>query len=73
MGFSFAVPCIMKVEFTKYLENYLWPSFVTSKSSHVHMMFIMIMFNEKLQGEVFSMAGKALFISNHKDNLSNLI
>jgi hypothetical protein len=52
MGSSFAIRRIMMLEFSQYLENYLWPNYVTSKSSHAHMMSIVIMINEKFRERV---------------------
>jgi hypothetical protein len=51
-GFSFTIHCIMMQEFSQDLENYLWPNYVTSKSSHAHMMSIVIMINEKFRDRV---------------------
>jgi intron-binding protein aquarius len=52
MDFSFAIRRIMMLEFSQYLENYLWPNYVTLKSSHAHMMSIVIMINEKFRERV---------------------
>lgn len=52
VDFSFAIRRIMMLEFSQYLENYLWPNYVTLKSSHAHMMSIVIMINEKFRERV---------------------
>ncbi|KAJ4450420.1 hypothetical protein ANN_01844 [Periplaneta americana] len=51
-GTNFAIRRIMMLEFSQYLENYLWPNYVTSKSSHAHMMSIVVMVNEKFRERV---------------------
>ncbi|GFG30802.1 hypothetical protein Cfor_00180 [Coptotermes formosanus] len=51
-GTNFAIRRIMMLEFSQYLENYLWPNYQTSKSSHAHMMSIVIMINEKFRERV---------------------
>ncbi|XP_063231396.1 RNA helicase aquarius [Bacillus rossius redtenbacheri] len=51
-GSNFAIRRIMMLEFSQYLENYLWPNYVTSQSSHAHMMSIVIMINEKFRERV---------------------
>ncbi|XP_023721856.1 RNA helicase aquarius [Cryptotermes secundus] len=51
-GSNFSIRRIMMLEFSQYLENYLWPNYLTSKSSHAHMMSIVIMVNEKFRERV---------------------
>lgn len=41
----------MVLEFSQYLENYLWPNY-SSNASHSHMMSIVIMLNEKFRERV---------------------
>ncbi|CAH2230636.1 jg19542 [Pararge aegeria aegeria] len=52
LGSSFAVRRIMMLEFSQYLENYLWPHYETEKASHAHMMSIIVMINEKFRERV---------------------
>ncbi|BDA47113.1 probable NFX1-type zinc finger-containing protein 1 at C-terminar half [Coccomyxa sp. Obi] len=40
---------LMLLEFSQYLENYLWPHFDAATASHAHVMSIMAMVNEKLR------------------------
>lgn len=42
----------MMLEFSQYLENYLWPNYETDKSSHAHLMSIVVMLNEKFRERV---------------------
>ncbi|KAF4519034.1 hypothetical protein B566_EDAN001619 [Ephemera danica] len=51
-GSNFAVRRIMMLEFSQYVENYLWPNYVTNKSSHAHLMSIVVMVNEKFRERV---------------------
>ncbi|XP_066993686.1 RNA helicase aquarius isoform X2 [Anabrus simplex] len=51
-GSGFAIRRTMMLEFSQYLENYLWPNYVTGSSSHAHMMSIVIMINEKFRERV---------------------
>nr|CAD7416263.1 unnamed protein product [Timema poppensis] len=48
----FSIRRIMMLEFSQYLENYLWPNYVTGTSSHAHMMSIVVMINEKFRERV---------------------
>lgn len=41
----------MVLEFSQYLENYLWPNYSKS-ASHAHMMSIVVMLNEKFRERV---------------------
>lgn len=43
---------IILLEFSQYLENYLWPNFDGGKSSHAHIMSIVMMSNEKFRERV---------------------
>ncbi|XP_047537056.1 RNA helicase aquarius [Vanessa atalanta] len=52
LGSSFAVRRIMMLEFSQYLENYLWPHYESGKASHSHMMSIIVMINEKFRERV---------------------
>lgn len=49
---SFAVRRIMMLEFSQYLENYLWPYYEGGKATHAHMMSIVVMINEKFRERV---------------------
>jgi hypothetical protein len=40
------------LEFSQYLENYLWPHYEAGKASHAHMMSIVVMINEKFRERV---------------------
>lgn len=52
LDFSFSVRRIMILEFSQYLENYLWPNYVHKNASFAHMMSIVIMLNEKFRERV---------------------
>ncbi|XP_035781501.1 RNA helicase aquarius-like [Anopheles albimanus] len=43
---------IMMLEFSQYLENFLWPNFDGGKSSRAHLMSIVAMVNEKFREKV---------------------
>lgn len=43
---------IIMLEFSQYLENYLWPNYDPEKSSHEHLMSIVVMANEKFRERV---------------------
>lgn len=49
--FSFAIRRIMILEFSQYLENYLWPNYKPG-ASHSHIMSIVVMLNEKFREHV---------------------
>lgn len=40
------------LEFSQYLESYLWPNFNSDTASHAHVMSIVIMLNEKFREKV---------------------
>lgn len=42
----------MMLEFSQYLENYLWPNFEKTTSSRAHVMSIVVMLNEKFRERV---------------------
>jgi len=42
----------MILEFSQYLENYVWPNYVSKNASFEHMMSIVIMLNEKFRERV---------------------
>jgi len=42
----------MILEFSQYLENYLWPNYLSTNASFAHMMSIVIMLNEKFRERV---------------------
>ncbi|XP_045453071.1 RNA helicase aquarius [Melitaea cinxia] len=52
LGSNFAIRRIMMLEFSQYLENYLWPHYEAEKASHAHMMSIIVMINEKFRERV---------------------
>ncbi|XP_037949503.1 RNA helicase aquarius [Teleopsis dalmanni] len=43
---------IMMLEFSQYLEEYLWPNYVREKATHAHLMSIVAMVNEKSRERV---------------------
>ncbi|XP_068993772.1 RNA helicase aquarius [Neodiprion pinetum] len=49
---KFSIRRIMMLEFSQYLENYLWPNYSTGETSHSHMMSIVVMLNEKFRERV---------------------
>ncbi|XP_057663610.1 RNA helicase aquarius [Diorhabda carinulata] len=50
-GCNFSIRRIMILEFSQYLENYLWPNY-SPKASYSHMLSIVIMVNEKFRERV---------------------
>jgi intron-binding protein aquarius len=42
----------MMLEFSQYLENYLWPNYKAETASRAHMMSIVVMLNEKFREKV---------------------
>ncbi|KAF2905333.1 hypothetical protein ILUMI_00835 [Ignelater luminosus] len=50
-GSNFSIRRIMVLEFSQYMENYLWPNYHPG-ASHSHMMSIVIMLNEKFRERV---------------------
>ncbi|BET02370.1 Aquarius homolog (Mouse) [Nesidiocoris tenuis] len=53
-GTKFNVRRIMMLEVSQYLENYLWPNYVTGESSYAHMMSVVVMMNEKFRERVMA-------------------
>lgn len=49
---EFSIRRIMMLEFSQYLENYLWPNYKHNESTHAHMMTIVVMLNEKFRERV---------------------
>lgn len=49
---EFSIRRIMMLEFSQYLENYLWPNYQRGVASHAHMMSIVVMLNEKFRERV---------------------
>jgi hypothetical protein len=43
---------IMMLEFSQYVENFLWPNFDPSTKSLAHIMSIVVMINEKFRERV---------------------
>ena len=43
---------VMMLEFSCFLENFLWPNFGTETASYAHVMCIIIMINEKFRESV---------------------
>ncbi|KOB69853.1 Intron-binding protein aquarius [Operophtera brumata] len=52
LGSNFSVRRIMMLEFSQYLENYLWPYYAAGEASHAHMMSIIAMITEKFRERV---------------------
>ena len=52
LGTRFSIRRVMLLEFSQYLENYLWPNFHPDKSSHAHIMSMVAMVNEKFRERV---------------------
>ncbi|CAB3259461.1 unnamed protein product, partial [Arctia plantaginis] len=52
LGSNFSVRRIMMLEFSQYLENFLWPHYETDEATHAHMMSIIVMINEKFRERV---------------------
>ncbi|KAI4468369.1 dna2/nam7 helicase family [Holotrichia oblita] len=50
-GSNFSIRRIMILEFSQYLENYLWPNYKPD-ATHAHVMSIVIMLNEKFRERV---------------------
>ncbi|EDO34933.1 predicted protein [Nematostella vectensis] len=48
-GNKFSVRRLMLLEFSQYLERYLWPSFNAGKASLSHLLSIMVVVNEKFR------------------------
>jgi len=48
-GSKFAVKRVMLLEFSQYLENYLWTNFDPTKATVEHLMSIVVMVNEKFR------------------------
>ncbi|KAK6621554.1 hypothetical protein RUM44_001361 [Polyplax serrata] len=52
LGSNYSIRRIMMLEFSQYLENYLWPNYKGGEASHAHMMSIVVMLNEKFRERV---------------------
>jgi len=48
---SFAVHRVMLLEFSQYLENYLWPNYSTD-ATDAHVLSVVVMVNEKFRERV---------------------
>ncbi|XP_052775236.1 RNA helicase aquarius-like [Mya arenaria] len=49
---NFSTKRIMMLEFSQYLENYLWPNYVPEKSTDSHIMSTILIVNEKFRERV---------------------
>lgn len=49
---KFSIKRIMLLEFSRYLENYLWPNYSSKNSSYAYVMSIVCMVNEKFRENV---------------------
>ncbi|XP_073950927.1 RNA helicase aquarius-like [Choristoneura fumiferana] len=52
LGSNFSVRRIMMLEFSQYLECYLWPQYRGGEATRAHMMSIIVMINEKFRERV---------------------
>ncbi len=52
LGSKFSTKRVMLLEFSQYLENYLWPNFSAEKATQAHIMSIVCMVNEKFRERV---------------------
>eukprot|EP00058_Branchiostoma_floridae_P027957 XP_002613448.1 hypothetical protein BRAFLDRAFT_123925 [Branchiostoma floridae] len=52
LGTKFAIRRVMLLEFSQYLENFLWPNYIPDKATHAHMMSVAVMVNEKFREKV---------------------
>jgi len=48
---SFAVHRVMLLEFSQYLENYLWPNY-SADATDAHVLSVVVMVNEKFRERV---------------------
>ncbi|RNA15940.1 intron-binding aquarius [Brachionus plicatilis] len=51
---NFSLRRIMLLEFSQYLENYLWKNFQSDQTTKAHLLSIVIMVNEKFRERVFA-------------------
>lgn len=49
---KFSIRRIMMLEFSQYLENFLWPNYEADKANRAHTMSIVVMVNEKFRERV---------------------
>ncbi|XP_072032730.1 RNA helicase aquarius-like [Amphiura filiformis] len=49
---SFSIRRVMLLEFSQYLENYLWPNYNPDKASKTHVLSMVVMINEKFRESV---------------------
>lgn len=49
---KFSIRRIMMLEFSQYLENYLWPNYISEKATRAHTISIVVMVNEKFRERV---------------------
>ncbi|KAL2712688.1 intron-binding protein aquarius [Vespula squamosa] len=49
---KFSIRRIMMLEFSQYLENFLWPNYHVETATHAHTMSIVVMVNEKFRERV---------------------
>ncbi|KAF0312815.1 RNA helicase aquarius [Amphibalanus amphitrite] len=52
VGSNFAVRRVMLLEFSQYLENYLWPNYNPRLATHAHLMSVVVTVNEKFRERV---------------------
>ncbi|KAK2168383.1 hypothetical protein LSH36_17g07036 [Paralvinella palmiformis] len=52
LGTKFSIRRVMLLEFSQYLENYLWPNYSPDKATKAHIISIIAMVNEKFRERV---------------------
>lgn len=58
---------IALLEFSQYLELYLWPNYVAGESTHAHALSIVVMMNEKTRERI---SGWHIFESSNQEQFS---
>ena len=53
-GSNFSLRRVMLLEFSQYLECYLWPNYESATATRAHLMSIVVMVNEKFRERVFA-------------------
>ena len=52
LGSKFSIKRVMLLEFSQYLENYLWPNFTPAQATRAHILSMVCMVNEKFRERV---------------------
>lgn len=61
------------LEFSQYLENYLWPNYKREKSSYAHIMSIVVMLNEKFRERVEVWTVSEIYFALKQELFTNLM